>query len=661
MTRVTSSEIISAGHALRTLIHQFSDPLSFYRELVQNALDAGSRQVEIQVRYSDDGQTEITVEDSGIGMTEEIIDSQLTCLFSSRKDDDLTLIGKFGIGFVSVFALDSELVTLETARDGEAWTIDFFRDGSFERRPLKEVREGTKIRLLKTTSREEFESIKARSREVLTYWCKHVHGEILFCGEHLESPFGIDVDCPLIFREPDTEIQLGYAKDFQPFIGFYNQGLTLLESTTEHTFAGLVVKINSRFLEHTLTRDQVVQDEHFAQLMSRVGEMAETDLPERLFAELESRDTNRDPVCAALSTHYGARPLRSLDSNDLSHPRGEAAGLGLWVGRPGEHAQGLLCDGPALEDLGPLERCEAVFRMRTPSDAYTDGELEVAGILVSALGTPGTLAQRELRVKDFQTTSEWTEFVLEWSYDRTQRLDFRVDWKGQVPLVIGGIQVREPTTRKADWSPSQLASASFRTVQGTKVSLSSVLEAHKQGRLTVATSNTALSEQAEHSGFTVLQMDVGGAEYSLLKLVTGSTPPCLRDRYVMPEVIDTEVPRALRDHLKTLAQALNLALRDVRLGRSCCGQDWPALLVDEIGRLELRSEANRPPQRSSTIQKKILVLNAEHPAVERVVAIVDEQAALAAYLLLKHFLCQSGVSADRDTALALAAWGQIKS
>ncbi len=657
---MTSQEIISAGSALRTLVHQFSDPLSFYRELVQNALDAGSRQVDIQVRYTEEGQTEITVEDTGAGMTQEIIDSQLTCLFSSRKDDDFTLIGKFGIGFVSVFALDSELVTLETARDGEAWIVDFFQDGSFERRPLKEVREGTKIRLLKATSRQEFEALKARSREVLLYWCKHVRGEISFCGERLERAFGIDVDCPLVWSEPDTEIQIGYAKDFHSFIGFYNQGLTLLESTTEHVFAGLVVKINSRFLEHTLTRDQVVQDDHFARLMTRVGEMVETELPGRLFAELENRDSQRDPVCLALSAHYGARPLRRLRSNHFTHPRGEAAG-DHWVGRPGLHSAGLLCDGPAVEDLGAVQRFEVAFCLGVPSDAYTEADLSVAEITVGETGTTNILVRRELKVKDFSEGSGWSEFVLEVAYGRSQRLDFRVDWKGLVPLFFNEVQLREPAPRRRDWSAAGLRSLAFRTVQGGKASVSSVLEAHRRGQLVVATSSTALSDQAEQSGFMVLKMDVGGAEFSLLKLIVGSEPIKLRDSYVMPEVIESEVPKALRDCLKLLAPALGIELREVRLGLSCCGQDWPVLLLKEIGQLELRSDAARLPRPSRSKVKNIMVINAEHPAVERIRSLVDEQAALAAFLLLKHFLGQSGVTAEADSALALAAWKLVKS
>ena len=68
---------LQVADALEELVNQFSDPFSFLRELVQNALDAGSDEVEVSVRWEsgegDDGVTVIRVEDWGDGMNREII------------------------------------------------------------------------------------------------------------------------------------------------------------------------------------------------------------------------------------------------------------------------------------------------------------------------------------------------------------------------------------------------------------------------------------------------------------------------------------------------------------------------------------------------------------------------------------------------------------
>ena len=653
-----SKEIIGAGSALQTLVHQFSDPLSFYRELVQNALDAGSRHVDVLMSYTPEGQTEIIVEDSGMGMTAEIIDSQLTCLFSSQKDDDLTLIGKFGIGFVSVFALNPELVTVETARDGEAWRIDFFQDGSFERRQLDELREGTKIRLLKTTTLEVFKDLKTRSKATLLYWCKHVNGEVSFCGEAIVSPFGIEVDCPLVWSEPDTEIQIGYASDFRSFMGFYNQGLTLLESSTEHTFKGLVVKINSKYLEHTLTRDQVVQDEHFAKLMTKVRELIESELPQRLFAELEARDNKRESLCEALSTHYGARPLRTIVSNQLIHARGEADGEN-WVAWPTKHPKGLICDGPSVEDLGEVSRCEAVFRLRLPPDKYTSPEEFVAKIGVTTVANRERyLVHQSVYVKDFDSRQDWTDFILTVPYSRSDLLDFLVDWKGEVPLVFKEIRLREPVKDKRDLSAIELNTLAFRTASNQRISSAEILRAHHSKSLYLAPRCTFLTEAALDAGKTVLLVEPNSAEHQFLGVLLKSTPLWLAQSYALPQVADEDIQSSLKQSLKSLVQSWNIDLRDVRLATSCCDQDWSALMVTEIGKLEVLKKANQVVGHSG---KRILVLNAQHSAVQRLLGLAQTRVALAGFLLMKLFLVQGGVSDQMDSQLALRAWREMKS
>jgi sensor histidine kinase regulating citrate/malate metabolism len=78
---------VHASEALDELVNQFSDPLSFFRELIQNSLDAGSAEVEVRIDYEPgegaDGAMIIHVDDWGDGMDKEIIDKRLTRLFSS--------------------------------------------------------------------------------------------------------------------------------------------------------------------------------------------------------------------------------------------------------------------------------------------------------------------------------------------------------------------------------------------------------------------------------------------------------------------------------------------------------------------------------------------------------------------------------------------------
>ena len=92
---------------LPDLIHQFSDPFAFYRELIQNSIDAGSARIEVRLRFTPGatrGTATAVVQDWGEGMNRQVIDDYLLTKFRSSKENDLTKIGKFGIGFLSVFA-----------------------------------------------------------------------------------------------------------------------------------------------------------------------------------------------------------------------------------------------------------------------------------------------------------------------------------------------------------------------------------------------------------------------------------------------------------------------------------------------------------------------------------------------------------------------------
>ncbi|TPW17409.1 MAG: hypothetical protein FD126_3658, partial [Elusimicrobia bacterium] len=99
---------------VKELVDQFDEPLDFYRELIQNSIDAGSNRIDVSLERvtGEDGKARavIRLEDDGEGMDEAVINDYLLVLFKSTKEDDYTKIGKFGIGFVSVFAPQPERV-----------------------------------------------------------------------------------------------------------------------------------------------------------------------------------------------------------------------------------------------------------------------------------------------------------------------------------------------------------------------------------------------------------------------------------------------------------------------------------------------------------------------------------------------------------------------
>jgi hypothetical protein len=307
----TGASRVGADEALTTLVSQFADPLVFLRELVQNSLDAAATQIDVDFTY-DDGVMTIRVTDNGEGMNEQIIDKYLLTLFSSTKENDLTKIGKFGVGFVSIFAIEPELVVLETGQAGESWRILFHPDKTFEKLRLDEPIEGTTIALHKRVPKGEFKKLENKGAATVRYWCKYAEADIAANGDPIGEELGLDAALSHTHREPGTELIVGFAplrgdadklgwKSLKtaeaatallPLAGFYNRGLTLVEShrlpeERSDDLAGLSMRVKSRYLEHTLTRDNVRADDNYYKAIELVRGQVDDQLRPRLIAHLE--------------------------------------------------------------------------------------------------------------------------------------------------------------------------------------------------------------------------------------------------------------------------------------------------------------------------------------------------------------------------------------
>ena len=301
------------GEILEELVHQFADPVSCFRELIQNSIDAGTSEIDIDFSFEpgsgDDpsaGAIVMQLRDYGSGMDKEIIDERLTRLFSSEKEGDATKIGKFGIGFVSVFALAPDAVIIDTGRAGEFWRIVFDEDRSFSRFALDDAIEGTRVRLIKTGTREGFDELRTRAEAAVRHWCAHVDVELRFDGKKMNEK--LDIEGLFVHRtESATQtFVVGHAIAGKQIHGFYNSGITL-EAAPEvlEEFSGLSFKVLGGDLEHTLTRDGVVHNEAFHHALEGLRALVDgpvrTDLLTKVAESI--KQGKRGPELAGL---YGA-------------------------------------------------------------------------------------------------------------------------------------------------------------------------------------------------------------------------------------------------------------------------------------------------------------------------------------------------------------------
>jgi hypothetical protein len=329
MARVKKPKLAATAKALDQLVSQFAQPLAFLRELVQNSLDASTELIEVDVGYDDEAECcFVRVRDTGVGMDRNIIDSKLTRLFSSSKENDLTKIGKFGIGFVSIFAIKPKLVVLETGRDGESWRLLFKPDRSFERRELKTPVEGTSVTVFTPKKRSELAQLQADCKETVAFWCRHSEVEIQFNGQPINQPF----DLPghgFSYRHKieGTEVVVAPSVKSLGFHGYYNRGLTLLEGEGS-PLPHVSFKLRSRYLEHTLSRDNIIFDEHYEKAMAEVKLAAYSDMPAALLQALTHQDDPRMWALARIVAKYPEPARQALAKAAIFPSNGRRLRLG---------------------------------------------------------------------------------------------------------------------------------------------------------------------------------------------------------------------------------------------------------------------------------------------------------------------------------------------
>lgn len=383
-----SAEVVGL---LERLISQFAGPYDFLRELVQNSLDAGSDRAEVALEmHSEVGEEadevvfELRISDAGSGMDEAIIDGGLTRLFASTKADDRTMAGGYGVGFVSVFAWEPEVVLVQTGRGGEAWELVFYPDRRFEKTPLMEPVEGTTVTLLRRGRSGERPAIAEAVRDSLWRWCRFCKLELSFedvaSGEPPEliqdSP--APADSPLTIEEVQGDATIHVAFAVPPSAVLLRRGLILAEGSPAELLAPflpglgrtaehLQLWIDSPQLRTTIARDKVVDDAGQRATLARAAAAIAT-LRGRLISAIEAEVADPAPWSAERHAHHAylhAHLGRELDHagaavRERSLLRDLAGGRGLTVvavaallrGRPVVTATPAESDSPLVAAAG---------------------------------------------------------------------------------------------------------------------------------------------------------------------------------------------------------------------------------------------------------------------------------------------------------------------
>lgn len=143
---------------LRELISNASDAMDklAYRALTDKKVKVDKDQLEIHIDYDKDKRL-LTIEDTGIGMTEEELEKNLGTIAQSgslkfkenlSKEDKIDIIGQFGVGFYSAFMV-SDKIEVETksidSKEAYRWTSSGVEGYQID--ACEKEKNGTKITL----------------------------------------------------------------------------------------------------------------------------------------------------------------------------------------------------------------------------------------------------------------------------------------------------------------------------------------------------------------------------------------------------------------------------------------------------------------------------------------------------------------------------------
>ena len=201
MTSETLSFQTEVGKILKIVANSlYSDRQIFLRELISNASDACDRlrylaitepsliadDTEFRVELSVEKKAKLlTISDNGIGMNREALIDDLGTIarsgssafidaLSNEKEDDVALIGQFGVGFYSCFMIaESVEVTSRRAGEDQAWRWTSDGEGQFTIEEAERDSRGTSIVIkLKKDAAEFLEP--TRLRHIVSTYSDHI-------------------------------------------------------------------------------------------------------------------------------------------------------------------------------------------------------------------------------------------------------------------------------------------------------------------------------------------------------------------------------------------------------------------------------------------------------------------------------------------------------
>ncbi len=235
----------------------YSEKDIFLREIVANASDAitklaklvslGEAQAEGEYKIvvtTDEKAGTLTVEDNGIGMTEEEVETYITQIAFSGAADFLEkyekaggdgIIGHFGLGFYSAYMVSDNIEIFTKSYLPDAKGVHWESDGesTYTIEECEKETRGTKI--VMHISAEEKEYLKEiRIRELLRKFCSFMPYNIYLDPKEDAKP--VNTPLPLYAKQPKECTEEEYKNFYRETFADYNEPLFWIHLNMEYPF-----------------------------------------------------------------------------------------------------------------------------------------------------------------------------------------------------------------------------------------------------------------------------------------------------------------------------------------------------------------------------------------------------------------------------------------
>ena len=223
----------------------------FLRELISNAADALNKirflsltdskilgddaEFKIRIRFHEKEKT-LEIEDNGVGMSEKELQENIGTIAKSgtlqflkniKKDQSLEQIGKFGVGFYSVFMVTDKVVVESKhykSKSACRWISEGKSNYTIEQ--IEKKTRGTKITFTLKKEEEEFAN-DLRLTHIIQKYSNFVPFPIELNGEKKNQP-------EAIWRKPKSALkETDYKQFFQQFSGAQGEPLLTIHYSVE--------------------------------------------------------------------------------------------------------------------------------------------------------------------------------------------------------------------------------------------------------------------------------------------------------------------------------------------------------------------------------------------------------------------------------------------